>query len=156
MSALSFSRSKLVAVERSSENILKAHGVLDDYIYGMEIDVEVNLSDFKIITIGGKMNRVTTSECHRALTVLPNANGMDITERDFPRTINRIIGRAGCLHLGNLLVECCDSILQAAIVSDLEQSGFKYMELNASQYAIARVAKIPGLKNSCLAYSEDQ
>jgi hypothetical protein len=155
MSALSFSRSKLVSVERNSEHILKAHGVLDDYIYSMEMDVAVSIQDYKIVSIDGKMNRITTGECHKALAVLQNAIGMDITDREFARTVNRVIGRAGCLHLGALLVECCDSILQAAIFSDLEKSGFKHIELNASQYATERMAKTPGLKNSCLAYSTD-
>jgi len=156
MSALSFSRSKLVAVQRSSANTLTAHGVLDDYIYGMEIDVEVNIRDFRIAVVTGKMNRVTTSECHRALSVLQNAVSICITEKDFARTVNRVIGRAGCLHLGSLLVECCDSILQAAIFSDLEKSGFNYSDENYSQYAKEKMETVPGLKNSCIAYAADQ
>lgn len=132
---------------------MKAHGFLEDYIYCMEIDVEVDIATFKIAAISGKMNRITTSECHRAIAVLQNAVGLDITEKDFARTVNRIIGRAGCLHFGSLLAECCDSIMQAAIFSDLEKDGFKYMEINES-YAKEKAGTIPGLKNSCLAYTD--
>jgi hypothetical protein len=155
MSALSFSRSKIVSVERINPSTLKAHGKLDDYIYGMEIDVEVDITSFKITAINGKMYRITTSECTRALSVLQNAVSMDITEKDFARTVNRVIGRAGCLHLGSILIECCDSILQAAIFSDLEKEGFKFMNMSDS-YAKEKAATVPGLKNSCLAYSEEQ
>ena len=135
--------------------MLKAHGVLDDYIYSMEIDVAVNTGDFKIVSIDGKMNRITTSECPRALAVLQNAVGMQITDREFARTVNRVIGRAGCLHLGALLVECCDSILQAAIFSDLENSDLK-TAIDPSQYAKGKIKVVPGLMNSCLAYSAEQ
>jgi hypothetical protein len=152
MSALSFSRSKLVAVENKDANTLKAHGFLEDYIYCMEIDVEVDATSFKISAISGRMNRITTSECHRAIGVLQNAVGLDITEKDFARTVNRIIGRAGCLHFGSLLVECCDSIMQAIIFKDLEKDGFKYMEVDKS-YARDKADTLPGLQNSCIAYS---
>jgi hypothetical protein len=155
MAALSFSRSKLVGVETSGANTLKAHGVLEDNIYAMEIDVTVNTGDFKIVSIGGKMNRITTSECHKAVAVLQSAVGMNITDHEFARTVNRIIGRAGCLHLGALLVECCDSILQTAIFSDLENSGLKTSN-NPSQYAREKMKVVPGLENSCLAYSSEQ
>ncbi|RPJ64222.1 MAG: DUF2889 domain-containing protein [Dehalococcoidia bacterium] len=152
MSALSFSRSKLVAVENKDANTLKAHGFLEDYIYCMEIDVEVDITSFKVTAISGRMNRITTSECHKAIAVLQNAVGLDITEKDFARTVNRIIGRAGCLHFGSLLTECCDSIMQAIIFSDLEKDGFKYMEVNKS-YAKDKADTLPGLKNSCIAYT---
>jgi len=153
MSALSFSRSKLVGVEKKDANTLKAHGFLEDYIYCMEIDVEVDVTSFKITAISGQMNRVTTSECHRAIAVLQNAVGLDITEKDFARTVNRVIARAGCLHFGSLLVECCDSIMQAIIFNDLEKDGFKYMEIDKS-YAKDKAGTLTGLKNSCIAYTD--
>ena len=129
--------------------------MLEDNIYAMEIDVTVNTGDFKIVSIVGKMNRITTSECHKAEAVLQNAVGMNITDREFARTVNRVIGRAGCLHLGALLVECCDSILQAAIFSDLENSGLTTSD-NAAQYAREKAKVVPGLENSCLAYLSGQ
>jgi hypothetical protein len=155
MAALSFSRSKLVGVETSGANMLKAHGVLEDNIYAMEIDVTVNTGDFKIVSISGKMNRITTSECHKATAVLQNAVGMSIADREFARTVNRVIGRAGCLHLGALLVECCDSILQAAIFSDLENTGLRTSS-NPAEYAHEKAKAVPGLENSCLTYLSGQ
>jgi hypothetical protein len=155
MSALSFSRSKLVGVETSGENMLKAHGVLEDNIYAMEMDVTINLKDFRIAAISGKMNRITTSECHRALDILQNAIGMEITDREFARTVNRVIGRAGCLHLGALLVECCDSILQAAIFKDIENPSAPYKG-NPAEYAAQKMKTVPNLEGSCLTYISGQ
>ncbi|MBN1375593.1 MAG: DUF2889 domain-containing protein [Dehalococcoidia bacterium] len=153
MSALSFTRSKLIGVERKDANIFKAHGFLEDYIYCMEIDIEVDISSFKISAISGQMNRITTSECHKAIPILRNAIGLDITQKDFSRTVNREVGRAGCLHFASLVTECCDSILQASIFSDQEKEGFKYMDRDGDKYAGEKIAAMPILKNSCVAYS---
>ena len=40
---LKFARSKLVSVYRKDENTLLLHGILDDDIYGIEMDVKMEI-----------------------------------------------------------------------------------------------------------------
>jgi hypothetical protein len=54
MSTLTFARSKIVGVECPDENTFLAHGILDDYVYALELDVELKLPDFKITNIQGR------------------------------------------------------------------------------------------------------
>ena len=77
---ITFSRSKLVGVERLDENTLLAHGVLEDFIYAMELDVSVKQPDFEIVDIKGRMKRVTTPVCDQAIPKLQNAVGLRIPE----------------------------------------------------------------------------
>ena len=150
---LTFSRSKLVGVERSKENVFLAHGVLDDYIYAMELDVEVKLPDFEIININGRFKRFTTTECEKAIPQLRNAIGLRIPEQDFARKVHRVVGKAGCTHFANLLLECCDAIMQAAIFGDWQELERKGAALEKEQYLKEKFKVIPGLKNSCMVYS---
>lgn len=144
---INFSRSKLVSVECVDDNTFLAHGVLEDFIYAMELDVTVKLPDFEIVNIQGRMNRVTTPVCDQAIPKLQNAIGMRIPEEEFARKIHRVVGKEGCTHFGNLLVECCDAIMQATIYVGWQKSMDKQTYLNK------KLAEIPSLKNSCMVYS---
>ncbi len=112
---LKFSRNKLVSIIRNSVDTLKVHGVLDDDIYGLEIDLAIRINDLKIISIDGRWNRFTTPECPRAITVLQAAKKFHINEELAPK-IHKIIGRKGCRHFANLLIECCDAVKEAAAI----------------------------------------
>ena len=147
---LTFTRSKIVGVERPRENVLLAHGVLDDYIYAMEIDVEVKLPDFEIIAIQGRMKRFTTTECERAIPKLENAVGLRIPEEDFVRKVNRVVGKEGCTHFANLLVECCDAAMQAAVYADWQEGKEK------EAYLEEKLESIPSLQSSCMVYSRNR
>lgn len=151
---LAFTRSKIVGVERPRENVLLAHGVLDDYIYGMEIDVEVKLPDFEIIGIQGKMKRFTTTECEKAIPKLQNALGLRIPEEDFVRKVNRVVGREGCTHFANLLVECCDAIMQTAVYADWQEGKEKRAAADKETYLRQKLQNIPSLRSSCMVYSQ--
>lgn len=150
---LTFSRSKLVGVERPKEDVFLAHGVLDDYIYAMELDVKVKLPDFEIINIKGRFKRFTTPECEKAVPVLQNAIGLHILDEDFAREVNRVVGKAGCTHFANLLLECCDGIRQAAIYGDWQELKGKETALEKEEYLKGKLKSISGLQNSCMVYS---
>ena len=145
---ITFSRSKLVGVERLDEKTLLAHGVLDDFIYAMELDVTVKQPDFEIVDIKGRMKRVTTPVCDQAIPKLQNAVGLRIPEDEFARKIHRIVGKEGCTHFANLLVECCDAIMQTAIYGDMEKSTDKQCFLEE------KLRSIPSLQKSCMVYSK--
>lgn len=112
---LKFARNKLVAVTRKDRDTLSIHGVLDDDIYGLEIDLCVSLEDRRLLTIAGKWNRFTTPECYRAIPFVQEMRGDRIDEKIGER-IDKILGRRGCRHFANLLIECCYAATEAARV----------------------------------------
>jgi hypothetical protein len=150
---LTFTRSKIVGVEHPDKNTFLAHGVLDDYIYSMEVDVKAKLPDFEITEIEGRMKRFTTSVCEQAIPKLENAVGLRIPEEDFARKIHRVVGREGCTHFANLLVECCDGIMQAATYSEWQELKRKGVAIEKEEYLMGKFNTIPGLKDSCMVYS---
>jgi predicted metal-dependent phosphoesterase TrpH len=111
---LKFMRNKLVGVEKKDQDTLVAHGILDDDIYSLEIDVSIRTSNMEILAIDGRWNRWTTPECPRAIPFLQNAVGFCIEEEGFSQKVHKVIGRQACRHYANLLLECCDSVKEAA------------------------------------------
>jgi predicted metal-dependent phosphoesterase TrpH len=111
---LKFMRNKVVGIERRDEDTLWAYGVLDDDLYGVELEVSIGLSDMVIRSIEGKFKRWTTPECPKAVPVLQKAVGFCAIEEGFSQKVQKNIGRKGCRHFANLLVECCSAAEQAA------------------------------------------
>ena len=107
---LNFMRNKLVRIERTAPDELLVHGLLDDDIYSLEMDIRVKLPDLRIISIDGRWKRWTTPECPRAIEPLKNAIGLSISQKDLYETIRREIGKKSCRHFANLLIECCDAL----------------------------------------------
>ncbi|MGD9054494.1 MAG: PHP domain-containing protein [Desulfobacterales bacterium] len=98
------------------DNTLAVHGVLDDDIYSLEIDVAIQISDFKIIALDGKWHRYTTPDCPRAIPLLQDVIGFRIDDEGFNQAVHKSIGRKACRHYANLLIECCDSAKEAALI----------------------------------------
>jgi len=111
---LKFMRNKVVGIERRDEDTLQAYGVLEDDIYAVELDVSIGLSDMVIRSIEGRFKRWTTPECPKAIPVLQQAVGFCALEEGFSQKVHKSIGRKGCRHFANLLVECCATAEQAA------------------------------------------
>jgi predicted metal-dependent phosphoesterase TrpH len=95
---------------------LAVHGVLDDDIYSLEIDVTIQLSGFKILSLNGKWHRYTTPDCPRAIPLLQDVIGFRIDDEGFNQAVHKIIGRKACRHYANLLIECCDSAKEAVLI----------------------------------------
>jgi predicted metal-dependent phosphoesterase TrpH len=111
---LKFMRSKVVGIERRDEDTLQAYGVLDDDIYAVELGVSLGLSNMVIRSIEGRFKRWTTPECPKAIPVLQQVVGFCALEEGFSQKVQKNIGRKGCRHFANLLVECCSAAEQAA------------------------------------------
>ncbi|MDR3568244.1 MAG: PHP domain-containing protein [Syntrophobacteraceae bacterium] len=112
---LTFARNKLVSVAAKDRDTLSIHAVLDDDIYGLEIDLLVGLTNLEIQSISGKWNRWTTPECPRAVPFLQEMKGEPIDEKIGDK-INKVLSRKGCRHFANLLLECCHAATEAARV----------------------------------------
>ena len=131
---LKFSRNKLVGIVRKDPDTLLVHGVLDDDLYGLEIEVTVRLSDLKLLSVLGKWNRWTTPECPKALSFLSQAVGFCIEEEGLEQKIQKTIGRKACRHFATLLIECCDSVIEAVKIIRWEETRAKHTKLSFEEF----------------------
>jgi len=111
---LTFMRNKVVGIERRGADTLWVYGVLDDDIYGVELETALRLPDMVILSIQGKFKRWTTPECPKAIPVLQAAVGLCTLEESFSQRVQKDLGRKGCRHFATLLIECCDAAQKAA------------------------------------------
>lgn len=114
-----FARNKLVSIYRKDPDTLIAHGVLEDDIYGLEVDLELGISNLEILSIEGKWKRAENSECRRAVPFLQEAVGLRM-EEDFIQKVQKIVGRKSCRHFADIILECCDAARDAAMVVERE------------------------------------
>ena len=111
---LTFSRNKIVSIHKKDSRTLHARGILEDDIYGMEVDVDITLPDLEIVWIDGKWSRMENRECPRAIPFLQEALGLRLTEEGFSRKLQKTVGRKSCRHFANILLECCEAAIEAA------------------------------------------
>lgn len=119
---ISFSRSQLIGVEFPAEDTARFHGIQDDHIYSMEIEMDIRISDGVIIAIKGLMKRYTTPVCPKAVDVLQSAVGMSLREKGWMDRIFREIGRKGCEHFAEIINECARCLDQARLTRELKQA----------------------------------
>jgi predicted metal-dependent phosphoesterase TrpH len=110
---LKFTRNKLASVYRKDDEALSVHGVLEDDIYGMEVDLDLSLPGLEIRSISGRWNRMENAECFRALPFLQEAVGLRM-DQEFTQKIQKGVGRKACRHFADLILECCDAARDAA------------------------------------------
>jgi len=148
---VTFSRTMLVGGEFLEETTLRLHGILEDRIYAMEIQLDVRLPDGVITAIQGRMKRYTTPVCPRAVDVLQKAVGMSLREEGWISKMNRDIGRQGCQHFAEILIECGRCLASASLAQAMEEK--LKAQPTASLETIARswVEEHPEVQGSCLA-----
>jgi predicted metal-dependent phosphoesterase TrpH len=87
--------------------------VLEDDVYGLEVDLDFSLPDLEIRRIGGRWNRMENSACPRAIPFLQEAVGFRLDET-FTLMVQKILGRKACRHFANLVLECAEAARDAA------------------------------------------
>jgi hypothetical protein len=134
---------------------LAVHGVLDDDIYSLEIDVTVQLSEFKILSLNGKWHRYTTPDCPRAIPLLQEVIGFCIDDEGFNQAVHKTIGRKACRHYANLLIECCDSAKEAALIHKWKDARKRRPELRFADFINAEKSEsVPGRVNASMPVEE--
>lgn len=103
---VTFQRTQVIGAEFPDDQTVRFTGIQEDHIYGMEISMSVNIEDGKILEISGRMKRYTNFVCPQAVTVLPHAVGLSLREPDWDKRVMREIGRKGCEHLAEIIIEC--------------------------------------------------
>jgi hypothetical protein len=148
---ITFSRSLLVGGEFLNESILRLNGILEDHIYAMEIQVDIRIPDGVILAIRGWMKRYATPVCPKAVDVLQGAVGMSLREAGWISRVQREIGRPGCQHFAEILVECGRCLDTARMAQAVGQNLKSEPHLSSSPIARSWVEGHPEVQGSCLA-----
>ena len=116
---ITFNRSQLIGAEFVEGGIIRFNGIQEDHIYGMEVQMDVSLNDGKICAISGNMKRYTNDVCPQAVPVLQTAVGLSLREEGWDSTVMKQIGRKGCEHFAEIIIECGRCFDQAIKSRDL-------------------------------------
>ncbi len=131
---ITFNRSQIIGAEFPNDETVRFNGNQVDHIYSMEITMDVRLSDGEILAIEGVMKHYTNFVCPKAMPVLQNAVGMSLREADWERRIMKEIGRRGCEHFAEIIIECGHSFDQARLSKALWQALEADPGLNQAEY----------------------
>jgi len=131
---ITFNRSQVIGAEFPDEETVRFNGIQEDHIYSMEINMDVRLADGQILAIEGRMKRFTNFVCPRAIPVLQNAVGMSLRAEDWDRHIMKEIGRKGCEHFAEIIIECGRSLDQARLSNAIWQALEKDPDLNQLEF----------------------
>ncbi len=148
---ISFSRTMLVTGEWVQENLLRLRGILEDRVYAMEIQMDVRTPEGTVSSIQGVMKRYTTPVCPKAVKVLQTAVGMSLREPGWISRVNREIGRQGCQHFAEILVECGRCLDPARMSHDLEETLKAQPSASPAETTRSWVQRHPEVQGYCLA-----
>jgi hypothetical protein len=112
---ITLNRSQVIGAEFTDEDTVRFNGIQDDHIYSMEINMDVRIADGAILAIEGIMKRYTNFVCPEAIPVLQTAVGVSLREEDWERRIMKEIGRKGCEHFAEIIIECGHCLDQARL-----------------------------------------
>ena len=140
---ITFSRSEVIGAEFPDENTVRFNGILEDHIYSMEINMDVQIADGKILAIEGIMKRYTNFVCPQAVPVLQEATGMSLREGGWERRIMKEIGRRGCEHFAEIIIECGRSLDQACLTRDMWRTLETDPGLDQEEFVQAWIEKQP-------------
>ena len=148
---ITLSRSQLVGAKLLDTDTIRFFGIQEDHIYGMEIQMDVRIPQGEIVAIKGWMKRYTNPICPRAVDVLQDAVGIRLREPDWEYKIMRKIGRKGCQHFAEILIECGRCLDQARMAKDLEEALKQDPKVDQVRFLRHWVEDHPEIKGTCLA-----
>ena len=135
---VTFQRTQVVGAEFLDEHTIRFNGIQEDHIYGMEISMDVRVDDGTILQIQGQMKRYTNFVCPQAISVLPKAVGLSLREPEWDKKVMRQIGRKGCEHLAEIIIECGRCLDSAILSRDLTRALKKNPDLNQEEFLNSR------------------
>jgi hypothetical protein len=119
---ITFNRSQVIGAQFLDDETICFNGIQEDHIYGMEIRMEVRISNGIICKIEGNMKRYTNFMCPQAIPVLQTAVGLSLREEGWESQVMREIGRKGCEHFAEIVIECGRCLDQALMSRDLSEA----------------------------------
>ena len=145
---ITFNRSQLVGAEFPDDESIRFHGIQEDHIYGMEIHMDVRVADGRILAIEGSMKRYTNPICPRAVPVLQRAVGLSLREEGWDSRVMREIGRQGCEHFAEIIIECGNCLDQARLSRDLHEALANDPGLDQEQFVEAWAEEHPEIRSA--------
>ncbi|MFN3535267.1 MAG: PHP-associated domain-containing protein [Desulfatiglandales bacterium] len=109
-SLLQFNRVKLVTIWPKGQCVLAIRGLMEDDIYSLEVLMEIGTKELEVISVEPKWIRMENSQCWRALPVVKELVGVRLS-RDSELGIQKGIGRKGCRHFAEIIIECVQTLL---------------------------------------------
>jgi len=131
---ISFQRSQVIGAEFIDDNLIRFNGIQEDHIYGMEISMEVRADSGEIIKIEGQMKRYTNFVCPQAVGILKSAIGLSLKEKGWDKQIMREIGRKGCEHFAEIVIECGSCLDNAVMSKSLATALKSNPDLNQKEF----------------------
>lgn len=116
---ISFNRSQIIGAEFPDSETVRFNGIQEDHIYGMEINMDVRMKDGEILKIEGNMKRYTNFVCPQAIPVLQTAVGKSLRQEGWESQVMKEVGRKGCEHFAEIIIECGHCLDQAIRSRDL-------------------------------------
>ena len=131
---ITFSRSQVIEAEFPDDETIRFNGVQQDHIYSMEIKMDVRISDGQIMAIEGLMKRYTNFVCPQAIPVLQSAVGMSLRDDDWDRRVIKEIGRLGCEHFAEIIIECGRCFDQAQLTAAMWDTQAQNPSIDQEQF----------------------
>jgi hypothetical protein len=145
---ITFNRSQLIEAEFPDQETVRFSGVQEDHIYSMEIRMQVRIADGEILAIEGQMKRYTNPVCPAAVAVLQSAVGISLREEGWDRRVMREIGRNGCEHFAEILIECGRCLDQARLSKAIWEALQQDASLNQEQFIEAWAEEHPEIRSA--------
>ena len=131
---ISFNRSQVIEAEYPDGQTIRFNGIQQDHIYSMEINMDVRIADGQIMAIEGLMKRYTNFVCPQALPVLQSAVGLSLREEGWDRRVMKEIGRQGCEHFAEIIIECGRCFDQAQLAAAMWNAQTEDPGLDQAQF----------------------
>jgi len=131
---ITFNRSQVIEAEFPDEKTIRFSGIQQDHIYSMEINMDISIADGQITAIEGLMKRYTNFVCPQAIPVLQSAVGLSLREDGWDRRVMKEIGRLGCEHFAEIIIECGRCFDQAQLSAALWDAQTKDPALDQKQF----------------------
>jgi hypothetical protein len=145
---ITFNRSQLIEAEFPDQETVRFSGVQEDHIYSMEIRMQVRIADGEILAIEGQMKRYTNPVCPAAVAVLQSAVGISLREEGWDRRVMREIGRNGCEHFAEIMIECGRCLDQARLSKAVWEALQQDASLNQEQFIEAWAEEHPEIRSA--------
>lgn len=131
---ITLNRSHIISAEFPDEETVRFNGIQEDHIYSMEIKMDVRIADGEILAIEGLMKRYTNFVCPQAVPVLQTAIGMFLRQEGWERQVMKEIGRKGCEHFAEIIIECGHCLDQARLSKAMWEALEKDPNLDQAQF----------------------
>ena len=140
---ITFNRSQVIEAEFPDVETIRFNAILQDHIYSMEIKMDVRIADGQIMAIEGLMKRYTNFVCPQAVPVLQSAVGLSLREESWDRRVMKDIGRQGCEHFAEIIIECGRCFDQAQLAAAIWEAQSADPAMDQAQFMDAWIDTHP-------------